>query len=53
MTRTYGQWLDQEYIKIKSKEYKSLNVIDDYLFTPWSDEVLLDGTDGMQFSPDL
>ena len=53
MTRTYGQWLEQEYIMMKGKEYLSLNEIDDYIYSPWEDKVLLDGTDGMQFSPDL
>jgi|Transcript_46943 hypothetical protein len=35
------------------KEYKSINKIEDYMFSPWKEPVLLDGTDGMQFSPDL
>ena len=38
---------------VKSKEYVSLSEIEDSIYSPWEDEVLLDGTDGMQFSPDL
>jgi len=51
MTRTYGKWLDQEYIKMKGKQYTSITQIEDYIYSPWKEPVLLDGTDGMQFSP--
>ena len=27
--------------------------MEDYLYSPWEEEVMLDGTDGMQFSPAL
>lgn len=47
MTRTYGKWIDQEYIKMRGKEYKSINEIVDYTYSPWRENVLLDGTDGM------
>ena len=53
MTRVYGQWLGQEYILMKGKEYKSLTNITEFTYSPWEEKVLLDGTDGMQFSPDL
>ena len=49
MTRVYGEWLGQEFIMIKGKEYKSLTDIQDFIFSPWPEKVLLDGTDGMQF----
>ena len=49
MTRVYGEWLGQEFIMIKGKEYKSLNDIQEFIFSPWPEKVLLDGTDGMQF----
>ena len=52
MTRTYGTWLDSPFINMKGKQYTSINKIEDYLFSPWSEDVLLDGTDGMQFAPD-
>lgn len=38
---------------IKGKEYTSVSEIQDYIYSPWEEKVLLDGTDGMQFSPDL
>ena len=47
MTRTYGQWLGQEYIMMAGKEYTSITEIDDYIYSPWSENVFLDGTDGM------
>lgn len=53
MTRVYGNWLEQNYIMIKAKQYTSINKIEEYLYSPWEEPVLLDGTDGMQFSPDL
>ena len=52
-TRVYGNWLGQNYIMIKGKQYTSINKVEDYLYSPWDEPVLLDGTDGMQFSPDL
>ena len=27
--------------------------LQDYIYSPWEEQVLLDGTDGMQFSPAL
>jgi len=53
MTRQYGQWLGQEYIKMKGAQYTSITQIEEYTYNPWEELVLLDGTDGMQFSPDL
>ena len=53
MTRQYGQWLGQEYVKMKGARYTSITQIEEYLYSPWEELVLLDGTDGMQFSPDL
>jgi len=52
MTRQYGQWLGQEYIKMAGKEYTSINQIANYTYSPWKEPVILDGTDGMQFAPD-
>ena len=52
-TRTYGQWLGHENILMAGKEYVSLTDIQEYLFSPWEDDVLIDGSDGFQFSPDL
>jgi len=53
MTRAYGQWLGQDKIMMAGKEYTSINEMQDYIYSPWEQTVLLDGTDGMQFSPDL
>ena len=53
MTRTYGQWLGQEYIMMKGKQYTSINQIEEFIYSPWEEKVLLDGTDGMQFTPAL
>lgn len=47
LTRTYGQWLEEDEILILGKDYKSLNELVDIKFRPWSDKILLDGTDGM------
>ena len=52
-TRTYGQWLGQEDIMMAGREYVSITEIQDYIYSPWNETVQLDGTDGMQFSPDL
>ena len=38
---------------MKGKEYVSLTEMSDYIYSPWAEKVLLDGTDGIQFSPDL
>ena len=35
------------------KDYVSLTEIDDNMYSPWEEKVLLDGTDGIQFSPGL
>ena len=53
MTRSYGQWLGQEFIQMQGKQYTSINEIETFQYSPWREDVLLDGTDGMQFSPDL
>lgn len=51
MTRTYGQWLGQDYILIAGKEYASISKVQDFKFSPWVDPDFLDGTDAFQFSP--
>jgi len=38
---------------MKGKQYTSINNIEEYQYSPWKEPVLLDGTDGMQFSPAL
>ena len=37
---------------VEAKEYEFLNKIKSYIKSPWKDNVLLNGTDGVQFSPD-
>ena len=53
MTRTYGKWLNQPYISIEEKQYVSLTELTSELKSPWDENVLLKGTDGMQFSQEL
>ena len=53
MTRTYGNWLNQEYIMLRDEEYVSISETNSYLYSPWEEKVFINGTDGMQFSPDL
>lgn len=38
---------------MKGAQYTSITQIEEYTYNPWEELVLLDGTDGMQFSPDL
>ena len=38
---------------MKGAQYTSITQIEEYTYSPWEELVLLDGTDGMQFSPDL
>ena len=38
---------------MKGKQYTSINEIEEYIYSPWEEEVFLDGSDGFQFSPDL
>ena len=52
-TRRYGSWLDKDTIRIQKKDYVSINELYNTTFSPWEEEVHLDGTDGMQFSPSL
>ena len=40
-------------IMIQKKDYTSINELYNTTFSPWRDEVYLDGTDGMQFQPSL
>ena len=53
MTRSYDLLQDQKFIKIKGKEQISLSETQDTVVSPWKDDVLFNGTDGMQFQPDL
>lgn len=53
MTRTYGQWYGRQNITIFGKNQTSQTTIEDIEFSPWNKTVLLGGTDGLQFSPDL
>ena len=58
-TRSFGTWLGQSYITMKRKDYNSLNELVDVYADPWDrpdlgvSKIPLEGTDGMQFHPDL
>ena len=50
-TRTYGKWMNQNNIIMNGTEYDTLSSVKDYSFSPWVEDVPLNGTDGIQFSP--
>ena len=52
-TRRYASWLESDKITIQKKDYKSISQLYNTTFSPWREEVFLDGTDGMQFYPGL
>ncbi len=53
LTRSFGQWLGKSYISMAEKDYKNIYELKDINRMPWGEPVPLDGTDGMQFHPDL
>ena len=52
-TRRYGSWLGSDKIKIQKKDYESITKLHETTYSPWREEVYIDGTDGMQFQPTL
>ena len=38
---------------MSGSQYTSLNAVEDYTFSPWTEQVALNGTDGLQFSTEL
>ena len=52
-TRRYGTYLGGETIQVAGKDYESLTKLFNYTFSPWEQDVYIDGTDGMQFQPTL
>lgn len=52
-TRQYGAWAGSEFINVAGKKYKSNSATEDSTFSPWTEPVLLKGTDGLQFEPGL
>ena len=51
MTRTYGQWMNQDYIIMNGTQYtSSLYSVENYTYSPWAEQVAVNGTDGLQFT---
>jgi hypothetical protein len=51
LTRAYALWLDEDYITVYANDYESLYTVVPAPFNPWSEQIPLYGTDGMQFQP--
>lgn len=45
-TRSYGKWLDRDYVSVKKQDYVNIYELETIYFEPWSERVYLDGTDG-------
>lgn len=41
------RWLDRDRVTVKRKDYESIENVVDVYEDPWSEPLLLDGTDGM------
>ena len=52
-TRLYSQWLQNDTIQVEGKEYDNVGSVSTYYYSPWESAQTLDGTDGIQFSPEL
>lgn len=52
-TRVYSKWLTHSWVTIVKKKYLNVDKFEYYEHSPWEDEEMLDGTDGLQFSPSL
>lgn len=53
LTRSYGKWLNQDSIMIKGSRYISIYTLEGYFFSPWNQTELINGTDGLQFEPNV
>jgi hypothetical protein len=53
LTRTMGLWLNEPNVRVSGKDYATLTTVLNAKFNPWSVDIAISGTDGMQFSPDL
>ena len=48
MTRTYGKWMNQDYIIMNGTQYtSSLYSVENYTYSPWAEQVAVNGTDGL------
>lgn len=47
LTRQQARWLDNQYVSIETKDYTSMTELYTTTYNPWTEQVLLDGTDGM------
>ena len=52
-TRTYGLWLNSTEITVMAYDYESMSTIVPAPYAPWTKPAVLEGTDGMQFQPQL
>ena len=48
-----GLWLGEENLRVPAKDYTTLTTTTDVKFNPWSQDLPIAGTDGMQFAPEL
>lgn len=53
LTRTMGLWLGESSVRVPGSDYSTLTTTTSVLNNPWSQDIPIAGTDGMQFSPDL
>jgi hypothetical protein len=53
MTRRIARWMGQDSISIRNRRYSSIFTLERDFLKPWKTNVLLDGTDGVQFNPDI
>lgn len=51
LTRSYGLWLNNRYIRIQGTQIKGLRNYQSGLYNPWAEDVAVQGTDGGQFNP--
>lgn len=51
LTRQYGMWLNNRYLKMQGPQIKGTRSWETGLFNPWKENVPIRGTDGGQFKP--
>jgi len=53
MTKQYASRFNLPYIAYEKKVYKNVDNIETAYIEPWAERVMLNGTDGSQFHPDI
>ena len=51
LTRSYGLWLNNRYVRMQGPQIKGIREYETGLFNPWAEDVAVRGTDGGQFDP--